>query len=422
MEFFDCIVIGAGPAGLLLAKELSKKHKVLILEKNRIGDTNKNWVTYKDRWLTNKFPKSLIENEFNKDYVQMKHGQITNQYILNDSFICFNEHKFLRYLANISARLGCVIKESSPYKSFIRKKDKLIVNNMYTTNLLIDCAGIDSPIVKKYRLIDIPIYINCYAYIAEFDKLENKNYYCFYRKKNKNHYSAFGFTKTASKLAQLQYFKYSNNKPDTKKYEVEMSDAQKDFNIPNHKLVELKVASYPTGLLKKRELDNIFLFGDAGFYSPSLNGMGFNEILRQYRKVSKHISSCISNNAFSEKELKIPDDIADDVNNLLFRFLGLIFNDIPPKILDQFFTLIKKLPDSDIRRIMRNDVTDKEAIRIFKFIFENINLGELIRVMKKHHIKYILKTLYELDKDILTEEIHNLIFKHHKIRIQDMYN
>ena len=48
MESFDVIIVGAGPAGLLLAKELSKKHKVIILEKNKIGDTNKSWVSYKD--------------------------------------------------------------------------------------------------------------------------------------------------------------------------------------------------------------------------------------------------------------------------------------------------------------------------------------------------------------------------------------
>ena len=64
MKNFDCIIIGAGPAGLLLAKELSKKHKVLVLEKNNIGETNKNWLTYKDRWLKEKFPLNLIKNEF----------------------------------------------------------------------------------------------------------------------------------------------------------------------------------------------------------------------------------------------------------------------------------------------------------------------------------------------------------------------
>ena len=422
MEQFDCIIIGAGPAGLLLAKELSQKHKVLILEKNKSGETNKNWATYKDRWFKEKFPKSFIENEFKQWFVQVKQEEHTNQLTIKDDFICFNEHKFLKYLDNLSLKQGCIIKYSTSFKSLKRKNGKLIINDIYQTNLLIDCSGINSLILKKYNLIDLPIYINCFAYIGEFDQVPNKNYYCFYKNKNRNNYSLFGFTKIAPKLAQLQYFKYSDNKPDFKKYKREMSDALKDFNIPKHKSIELKIASYPTGILKKRELDNIFLFGDAGFYSPSLNGMGFNEILRQYKKVAKHLSYCINNNQFSENELKMPDNIADDINNLLFLFLGLIINDIPPKILDEMFTQLKKLPESDIRRLMRNGVTDKEVIQIFKLFFENINIGELIKATQKHHVKYILKTLYELDRDILTEEIHNLLFKHHKIKIKDMYD
>ena len=64
---------------MLLGKELSKKHRVLIIEKKKIGETNKNWVTYKDRWFKEKFPSSFIENEFKEWYVQMKHRKKENQ-------------------------------------------------------------------------------------------------------------------------------------------------------------------------------------------------------------------------------------------------------------------------------------------------------------------------------------------------------
>ena len=422
MKYFDCIIVGAGPAGLLLAKELSKMHKVLVIEKNKIGETNKNWLTYKDRWFKEKFPKTFIENEFKEWSVQMKHGKNSNQFIIKDNFICFNEHKFLSWLAKICLKQKCTIKDLTTFNSFIRKKDKLIINKTFTTNLLIDCTGIDSKIIKKYNLIDLPIYINCFAYIGKFNHLKNTNYYCLYRNKNRHNYSSFGFTKIAPKLAQLQYFKYSNNRPNLKKYKEEMLLAQKDFRIPKHKLVELKIASYPTGLLKKRELDHIILFGDAGFYSPSLNGMGFNEILKQYKKVAKHISNCIKNNLYLETNLKLPDNIADNINNLLFRLLGLIINDIPQDVLNEIFTVINKLSQSDIKKIMRNDVTDKETIKIFKLFFKYLDLNKLIKSIQKHHAKYILKTIFELNNDIITEETHNLFFKHHKIRIKDMYN
>ncbi len=421
MDFYDVIIIGAGPAGLLLGKELSKNHRVLILEKNKIGETNKNWLTYKDRWQKEKFPSNFIENEFKEWFVQMTHGKKGNQFIIKDNFICFNEHKFLSWLASICNKQGAKIIDGTKFTSFVRKKNQILVNKNYSAKILIDCSGIKSPIVKKYNLVEVPIYINCYAYIGEFDKVQNRNFYCFYRNKNRNHYSSFGFTKIAPKLAQLQYFKYSNNKPDLNKYKKEMEEAQKDFNIPKHEIKELKVASYPTGIIKKREFDNIILFGDAGLYSPSFNGMGFNEILRQYKKVARHISKCITKNTYSERDLKLPDDIAEDVNNLVFQILGLIINSLPPKILDEVFTVIKKSPKKDIKAIMRNDLSDKQIIRFFKSLFNYVTLSEFIQVIQKHHAKYILKTIFELDKDILSEEIHNLFFKHHKIRIKDMY-
>lgn len=113
------------------------------------------------------------------------------------------------------------------------------INGKYFTRLLVDCSGTESYIVEKYNLVKLPIYINCFAYIGEFDKVENNNYYCFFRNKDGNHYSSFGFTKIAPKRAQLQYFEYSNIKPNLDKYKNEMKKAQKDFNIPKHKKTDV---------------------------------------------------------------------------------------------------------------------------------------------------------------------------------------
>ena len=47
MDNYDAIIIGAGIAGLSLGSELSKKHKVLIIEKNQIKKEHKTWTTEK---------------------------------------------------------------------------------------------------------------------------------------------------------------------------------------------------------------------------------------------------------------------------------------------------------------------------------------------------------------------------------------
>lgn len=420
MEFYDVILIGAGPAGLLLGKELSRKHSVLVLEKNKVGDTNKNWLTYEDRWNKEKFPLSLIENKFTNWHIQLDYKDKKNEIVIKDKFVCFDEHKFLTYLSKLVKRNKGTVLENTPFMKFRRKNGELIINNKYKTLLLVDCSGIDLAMVKKYKLIEFPIYINCYAYIGEFKRVRNYNFYQFF-KNNQNNYSVFGFTKIAPKLAQLQFFEYSNKKLHLSNYKLAMQKAQNKFKIPNHKIKEWKIATYPTGILKKSCLDNIFLFGDAGFYSPSYNGMGFNEILRQYHKVAKHLSNCIKTKKFSEADLKLPKDIADDINNLIFRLLGIIINDIPLHIYNDIFNIINSLSEEDTRRIMRNTVADKEVINFIRQVIVKTEIGELIRHLKKHHFIHIIKTLKELGEDIFSEEIHDIVFKHHKLKIKDMY-
>ena len=177
MKSFDAIIIGAGPAGLLLGKEISKKHSVLILEKSKVGKTNKNWLTYEDRWRKEGFPEKFIGNRFKKWFVQMSHEGLSNEFVIKDNFICFDEHKFLKYLANMIIKEGGAILEENPSLSFKRSKEGVIVNNKYKAPLLIDCSGVGSLIVRKHKLVDLPIYINCYAYIGEFNNLKNKVVY-----------------------------------------------------------------------------------------------------------------------------------------------------------------------------------------------------------------------------------------------------
>ena len=104
-EDYDVVIGGAGPAGLLLGKELSKGNRVLILERGRVGETDKNWMTFGDRWAREGFPKEFIENTFNEWHMQLRYGEdLRNEYVIKDNFICFNEHKFIKYLAALLQR------------------------------------------------------------------------------------------------------------------------------------------------------------------------------------------------------------------------------------------------------------------------------------------------------------------------------
>lgn len=422
MKEFDVIIIGAGPAGLLLSKELSKKHKVLILEKNKIGETNKNWLTYRDRWEGEGFPGGFIENEFKEWSVNFVGEDIKNNFVIRDDIVCFNENKFLKYLADISKKQGAEIREGAEFKSFERIDDRLIVNGKFKTKLLIDCSGINSKIVKDYDLVDLPMYINCYSYLAKFDKVENKNYYSYFFDKKRETYACFGFTKVAPKIAQLQYFRRSNEKMNLKDYRTGMKEAQKRFAIPKHKIVEMKVASYPTGIIKKRTMNNIFLFGDSGFYASASNGMGFNEILRQYKRVARHLSSCIGGDLLREKDLKIPSDVVNDINNIFMKIMCLTSDNASSRVTDKAFSVFGELNQTEINNYMRNTVSNKQALKILRKIVFSIGFWRTIKTLTKKYPRYIFGLLFLLFWKIFIKGIGSVFYGKDKYLMNDVYD
>lgn len=417
MKEYDMIIIGAGPAGLLLGKELSKTHNILILEKNKIGETNKSWLTYENRWEKEKFPKSLITNKFNK----WKSFIFEQNYTVKDKFICIDEKCFLKYLAKIITNNNSDIFESFEFKNFKRKDNCIIIENKFSTKLLIDCSGTNSVIVKKYNLIKEKQYYNCYGFYAKFKRLENQNYYAAFDTKNSEKLY-FGVTKIAPKTAFLLYFNYSEKEINPNLIKKYIAETNTLFNIKKYEIIEEKITSYFTGTLKTNVLDNIFLFGDAGGLTPSFIGMGFNEILRQHEKIAKHLSSCLIKNKLNKKDLKIPENIEQDISNHLMEIISFIQFDPSAKSLSELVEIVKTLPNSTLRKIYRNDISKDETVKVLKLILSHPKAIKLITKIKKKHILKIIKVFLKIEQDIFEEDIHNLIFKHHQIKIKDMYN
>jgi flavin-dependent dehydrogenase len=147
METYDVVVVGAGPAGLNTAFNLTKAGvKVLVLEKNRIGETKKSWVTFKNL-IQEEGLKECIIHEFNSLIVRNLEEKFECHTKDGNKFCALDEPKVLKTLANKVLSEGGRL---SDRRQYLRHKVKNDMITIYTSKgsiksrLLIDASGIHS--------------------------------------------------------------------------------------------------------------------------------------------------------------------------------------------------------------------------------------------------------------------------------------
>ncbi len=142
MKIYDCIIAGAGPAGLSCAIELGKKGlSAVVLEKNRVGETSHSWLIGLDE----------IHRYQLRDAIRREISCLTfrsflgPRYRLQKPFMAsVFEKKFLLLLAEQARKFGIQINEQEAFISYHYEKDCIIATTAgasYAGRLLIDAMG-----------------------------------------------------------------------------------------------------------------------------------------------------------------------------------------------------------------------------------------------------------------------------------------
>lgn len=129
IDVYDVIVVGAGPAGSLAAREASKAGaKTLLLERDpvigtpvRCGEATalnglKEFVTVQERWVT-----SVV----NHGYVIVPSGERIELVGENDSGVILERNLFDRYLAEVAAESGAQIITRANVEGLLFKGDRI---------------------------------------------------------------------------------------------------------------------------------------------------------------------------------------------------------------------------------------------------------------------------------------------------------
>ncbi|MEM5878962.1 MAG: NAD(P)/FAD-dependent oxidoreductase [Candidatus Aenigmatarchaeota archaeon] len=149
MTLFDCIVVGAGPAGCITAKIVAKKgFNVLILEEHqRIGEPVQCTGLVSRR--IGKIPKNITLNKIRK--ARFFCGKEFFEVNSKEPMLVLDRKKYDSWLAKNAEKVGAEIKTSTRFLD-LKGKTIFTTKGKFQTKILVGADGPNSTVAKKAKI------------------------------------------------------------------------------------------------------------------------------------------------------------------------------------------------------------------------------------------------------------------------------
>ncbi|MEM2955057.1 MAG: NAD(P)/FAD-dependent oxidoreductase [Candidatus Nanoarchaeia archaeon] len=149
MTLFDCIVVGAGPAGCITAKIVAKKgFNVLILEEHqRIGEPVQCTGLVSRR--IGKIPKNITLNKIRKArfFCDKEFFEVNSK----EPMLVLDRKKYDSWLARNAEKAGAEIKTSTRFLD-LKGKTIFTTKGKFQTKILVGADGPNSTVAKKAKI------------------------------------------------------------------------------------------------------------------------------------------------------------------------------------------------------------------------------------------------------------------------------
>lgn len=444
MQMFDVIIVGGGPAGLAVGSELSRKHKVLLIDKDVAGKTSKSWFVPLDAVDEEVMPYTysgvtrFMTETFGGANVSWKAE-------LFDRYPYVNEKTLLPHWLEVLKDNGGKVMNQCAYV------DSAVTNGIVTvettggrfrSRLLIDASGCDSPLVRKYKIDRSHDYWwSVYGSIGEhpdgLNGMEVGDYMMW---------QTFGDSDadpSASMASGRPVFEYEILDEKTsfsfvfylrkermpldvmeKEYMTVIRDEPATRNFHDLKIKELKYGWYPSGALSQQLAeDHVVFIGDAACWTTPC-GWGMTFILRNYRYFADQMSKALLNNHLDKNSLlstphyKIHEKYEVLLDSIVTHFLS---NATAPQ-LDRFINLFNSIPKILCEKVFTLLITMDEVGVMLKAMLAEFDLKELVHILPKEDYLLLIEEVRYFAEDALIDEMHEVFNRFHKRKAKSDMN
>ena len=350
--WYDVAIVGAGPAGLSLAAELSKTHLVALIEKERIRGTRKAWCILElDGFRAD---DAHVLNRMAKGTIRLRDGSDSHDFSrqMKDGEGCalIDENRVMEGWIAIARENRCRFFEKTAFVEFAYLAEGVRLRTTgeeIKAKLVVDASGYNSPILRKLGLDTrtdflVPTYG---GYIDQASFADSSN--------------ALGLVMDSSTPIYAEYFPISEETgcawifrilPQEKFVEKSERDwigelrhnyssvVAKDPEVSRSRICLERYGVIPMKKGQRKAADRILLVGDAGGSTP-FSTLGFNRIYKNYRSTARQISDRLEEGELSGRSL----------NEITFND-GNRFSDVVGPMMIQTMT---KLGFHDVLRVTR---------------------------------------------------------------------